>query len=138
MLSEKGCIFAASTATALACLLLPLEARAQCGGARTQMRTVMNTSLQSVSQSGSPQSYAVLSLLQQQQQNAQQVVVPPPRRNAVKPVLKQQNGDPQPDAAQQQELQNLVQASRQQQLAELDALKQKVHGATQPGPAPDR
>jgi len=112
------------------------------------MRTVMNTSLQSVSQSGSPQSYAVLSLLQQQnalqavlqqqQQNAQQVVVPPPRRNAVKPVLMQQNGDPQPDAAQQQELQNLVQASRQQQLAELDALKQKVHGATQPGPAPDR
>jgi hypothetical protein len=135
----------------LAFVLLPLEARAQCGGGRAQMRTMMSASPQSSPRGGSTQEYALLSLLQQQsvlravlqqqQQNALQAAVQAPAQNAVKPVLKQQNAVQQQNAGQQQELQLLVQESRQLQLAQLEALKQRANGGPaqrDPASAPDR
>jgi hypothetical protein len=145
MLSEKGCIFAASAAAALACLLLPLEARAQCGGGRTQMRTMMSTSPQSGPQSGLAQSYVMLSLLQQQNalqaalQQQQQIAPPaaaaPAQQQAAKPVLKRQNEVRPQSAAPSNEAEEFAQASRQRQLAQLDDLKQKMKGATAQFPA---
>jgi hypothetical protein len=140
MLSKKGWILAGLSALALAFLFQPLEARAQCGGGRTQMRTMMSTSPQTGTRGGSPQTYSLLSLLQQQtvvqamlqqQQNVLQAGVQPLVQNAVKPVLKQQNNaNPQPklDVVQEQRIQDLAQVSGKQQLADLDTLKQKMAG----------
>jgi hypothetical protein len=57
--------------------------------------------------------------------------VQPPVQNAVKPVLKQQNNanpQPRPDAAQEERILDLTQASWKRQLADLNALKPKMDG----------
>jgi hypothetical protein len=142
MSSKKGRMLAAVLAAALVSWFVPAEARAQCGGGgRTQMRTMQSTPPQGGSRGSSLQTYALLSalqqqnalqdVLQQQQQNALQAARQPAAQNVVRPAAKQQNNaNPQPklDAVQPDPMPDLLQTSRKQQLAELDALKQKVNG----------
>jgi hypothetical protein len=104
------------------------------------MRTSMSASAQPSPLGGMAPSCAVLSLLQQQnalqaylqqqQQNAQAAPAAPAQPQAPKPVLKRQNEARPPNAAQQDESEALAQASRQRQLAQLEALKQKMKGET--------